>query len=83
MHLFRQLLYTRLYGSNLIVWCVLHSRIFFHCSFFFNIWCDAQKSWPAHRKHALRGPSKMRHYYLSQILFGIDNVFLYDVTSSK
>lgn len=83
MHLFTQLLYTRLYWSNLIVRCVLHSRIFFHCSFFFNIWCNAQKSWPAHREHALSGPTKCDIIILIQILFGKDSAFLHDVTSGR
>lgn len=81
MNLFTWLLYTRSFRSNLIVWCVLHSRIFFHCSFFFNIWCNAQKSRPAHGEHALRRPSKMQNYYLSQILLEFANAFLYDITS--
>lgn len=83
MHHFTQLLQARSFWSNLIVWRVLHSRILFHCSFLFNIWCNAQESRPAHGEHALRGPSKRQHYYLSQISFGLDNAFLRDITSGS
>ena len=79
MYLLTQLQYI-LFSSNLIVWCVLHARIFFHYPFFFNIWCNAQKSWPTHREHALRGQRKIQHYYLSQILLGLDSDFVHDIT---